>query len=57
MIVSPKKRPDASTRPPLRIIVRSLKVIELVRLTRRKEVMLTKKPEQPAPMKSSGWSG
>jgi len=29
VIVSPKKRPDASTRPPLRIIVRSLKVIEL----------------------------
>ena len=49
VLVSPKKSPEASTRPPLRIMVSSLKVIELVRFTRRKEVMLTKKPEKPAP--------
>jgi hypothetical protein len=30
-------------------MVRSLNVIELVRFTSRNEVMLTKKPEKPAP--------
>ena len=43
------------TRPPLRAMVIVLSVIEEVRLTRRKEVMLTKKPEKPAPIKRSGW--
>eukprot|EP00308_Calcidiscus_leptoporus_P006731 CAMPEP_0119403054 /NCGR_PEP_ID=MMETSP1334-20130426/143192_1 /TAXON_ID=127549 /ORGANISM="Calcidiscus leptoporus, Strain RCC1130" /LENGTH=82 /DNA_ID=CAMNT_0007426993 /DNA_START=429 /DNA_END=677 /DNA_ORIENTATION=- len=48
---------ETMTSPPLRVIVIVLSVIELVRLTSRKDVMFTKKPEQPDAMNINGcWS-